>query len=104
MRRAAVVAAALALSACNQTKIDVGAIQVTPAEVQQLCTATAVGYVIWEANWSRKVKPATLTKIRAGYAAIGSLCANPPASAPEVLGSILKAVQAYSTELSQATQ
>lgn len=103
MKRLALVGL-IALGACNQNPIDVGAIQVTPAEVQQACTALAVGYLIWETTWARKVKPATLTKIRAGYAAIGSACASPPASAPEVLGSILKATQVYARELEQATQ
>lgn len=96
----------IALGACNQTPINVSAIAVTPAEVQSACTAVAVGYILWEAEWAKKVKPATATKVRAGYAGINAVCANPPtsASAPQVLGSILAAVQAYSKELAQATQ
>ncbi len=94
----------LSLGACNAGNIDVSAITATPAEVQATCTGITIGYLVWEAEWARKVKPATLTKIRAGYSAIGSICANPPASKPEVLGSILKAVQTYTRELEQATQ
>lgn len=99
MRRAALtVVGALALAGCQQ-KPDLTA---TPDTVLKACQAVTLGYLIWEATYAPKAKPSTAAKIRAGYASVGVVCANPPDTSAETLLAALKAVQAFNAELAKA--
>lgn len=100
--RAAAIVGLLALTACDPQGVNVSAITVSPQEVQLACTGITTGYVLWEATWAPKVRKDTATKIRAGFAGISAACANPPSNAPEAMGTLLRAVQAYSKELERA--
>lgn len=90
--------AALALAGCQQ-RPDLTA---TPDTVLRACQAVTLGYLIWEATYAPKAKHSTATKIRAGYASVAAVCANPPSTSAETLAAALRAVQAYNAELATA--
>lgn len=105
--RAAVALLALLLVGCNTQKPDVSATienVATPENIRLACEASLISYAVFEAVAAQKVKPSTATKIRAGFASISVVCANPPKNSAEAMVAILSAVRAWRAEVEKATR
>lgn len=71
----------------------------SPETVALACSSALLGYAIWEASAAEKTKPSTATKIRAGFAAVQSVCANPPTNNTEAILAAIAAVRAWQAEI-----
>ena len=92
-----VLAGTLALAAAGcQQRPDMTAVN---DNISDACAAATLGYALFEATAADKVKESTLTKVRAGYAAVSAVCANPPKNSVDAMVAAVTAVQAFKQEI-----